>query len=150
MTIQMYFLTFLLLFKQNCLWSLHVIMVLWKIQLSSTSLKPSGHHLTIRKNPDFIATHTNNLCASKNAKTPKNSMSVQSPSIKILEVLGAFEILENWWWTWQPCCLKFTQAVLVLVAAFILYSIDVMAFMKLAWFVLLPEGVCFIVELSTD
>lgn len=95
MNSQMYFLTFLLIFKQNCLWSLHVIMVLWKIQLSSTSPKRSGHLLTIKKSTDFIATHINNLCVSKTAKTPKNSVSVHGPPIKIHEVLAAFEILEN-------------------------------------------------------
>lgn len=49
----------------------------------------------------------------------------------------------------QPCCLKFSWAVLVLFAAFTLHSRNVMAFMKPDVFVLLPKGVCFIVELST-
>lgn len=49
----------------------------------------------------------------------------------------------------QPCCLKFTRAVLVLVAAFTLHSRNVMAFMKPDLFVLLPKGIFFIVELST-
>lgn len=70
-------------------------MVLWKTQLSSTSPKSSEYLLTVRKNTKFIATHTNNLCISETAETPKNFMSVQSPSIKIQEVLAAFEILEN-------------------------------------------------------